>query len=70
MIYSDEINNTCYLCLHAQISEDDTVFCLKKKKNAVNPQNGCKKFDYDIFKKQVRRKRQFKTDFSPEDFTL
>lgn len=70
MIYSDEINKTCFLCSHAQINDDDHVFCRLKKKNAVKPHDGCKRFDYDIFKKRVRRKKQFKTDFSPEDFTL
>ena len=70
MIYSDEINKTCYLCSHAQIAEGDVVFCNLKKKNIAKPQDGCKLFDYDIFKKTVRRKKQFKTDFSPEDFTL
>lgn len=73
MIYSDDINRVCGLCCHANIqgdSESDTVYCTLKKKSTDKAQACCKKFVYDIFKKQVRRKKRLKNDFSAEDFTL
>lgn len=71
MIYSDDINKVCALCVYAQgDSDSDELFCTRRKKNTAASRSDCKKFKYDIFKKPVRRKRRLKTDFSPEDFTL
>ena len=72
MIYSEDINKVCALCIHAQKLEDneDEMYCTLYKKNTAATNGDCKKFKYDIFKKTVRRKKQFKTDFSPEDFIL
>ena len=71
MIYSDDINKICALCCNAEHISDneDEMYCSKKKKNtAIN--DSCKKFEYDIFKKPVHRKRRLNSEFSPEDFTL
>lgn len=71
MIYSEDINKICALCRSAEVLQDneDELFCSSRKKN-VPINNTCKKFEYDIFKKTVHRKRRLKTDFSPEDFSL
>lgn len=72
MIYSEDINKVCALCVNAEpIPEnEDEMYCKLYKKNTAITKNDCKKFKYDIFKKVVRRKRRFKTSFSAEDFTL
>lgn len=72
MIYSEDISKICALCVNAQILQDNEneIYCEKRKKNMLIHNDGCKKFEYDIFKKTVRPKRRLKTDFSPEDFSL
>ena len=72
MIYSEDINKICALCIHAQKSDDneDEVYCTLHKKNTAATKGDCKKFRYDIFKKPIRRKRRLKTGFSAEDFEL
>lgn len=72
MIYSEDINKVCALCIHAQKSEEneDEMYCTLYKKNTAASNGDCKKFKYDIFKKTVRRKRRLKTEFTAEDFEL
>ena len=72
MIYSEDINRVCALCVHAQKCEDneDEMYCTIYKKNTAATNGDCKKFKYDIFKKTVRRKRRLKTEFTAEDFEL
>lgn len=71
MIYSDDINKVCGLCVHAQsIEGEDDVFSCKFSKKNTTITDSCAKFKYDIFKKPVHRKRRLKTDFKPEDFIV
>ncbi len=70
MIYSDDINKICGLCVFASPIDGDSenIMCEKKrKKRAFN--NKCRKFQYDILKRQVRRKKKLKT-YNPSDFEL
>lgn len=70
MLYSDEINKICGLCIFASEidGEREKMQCSKKRKS-VNFDYHCRKFQYDIFKKQVRRKKKLKT-YNPSDFEL
>ena len=70
MIYSDDINRICALCQNADERTEDDMFCSLHNKNVSKTDEACKKFVYDIFKKQVRRKKRLKTNFTAEDFTL
>lgn len=72
MIYSDDINRICALCVNADfLSENnDSMYCRIKKVNVDKSHPDCGKFKYDIFKKPVRRKKRLKTDFSADDFKL
>ena len=72
MIYSEEINKVCGVCLYAQAVEncEYEMYCTIYKKYIPISNGECKKFKYDIFKKSVRRKRRLKTNFSSEDFSL
>ena len=71
LIYSEDINKVCALCVYAELNgEADEVYCTRYKKNTAATKGDCKKFKYDIFKKTVRRKRRLKTEFTAEDFKL
>ena len=72
MIYSEDINKICALCVHSKsLDENDhEVFCTRLNKNTAATKGDCKKFKYDVFKKTVHRKRRLKTNFDAEDFKL
>ena len=72
MIYSNDINKVCSLCVFAQAIDgnDDEIYCQRYKKNTAATMGDCKKFKYDIFKKVVRRKRRLNTNFTADDFKL
>ncbi len=72
MIYSEDINKVCALCVYANLQDNDAdeVYCTRLKKNTAATKGDCKKFKYDIFKRPVRRKRRLRTDFDAEDFKL
>ena len=70
MIYSDEINKICALCRKARSENDTEIFCERKNKFFSQNNEACKKFEYDILKKKVKRMRALKTNFKKEDFTL
>lgn len=72
MIYSEDINKICALCVNATpIPEnDEEMYCELYKKNTAATHCDCKKFKYDIFKKVIHRKRRFKTNLTAEDFQL
>lgn len=70
MIYSTEINKICALCRMARSENDTEIFCEKKRKNFPANNDACKKFEYDILKKKVKRMRALQTGFKKEDFTL
>ena len=70
MIYSPDIEKKCALCIYSKKTEDEIYFCEKKKKFVKLDEMACKKFEYDIFKKQVRRRPHLSTSVLPEDFTL
>lgn len=72
MIYSENINKVCGLCVNAESIDgnDESMFCTVKKENVGISDTECKKFQYDIFKKKVRRKKRLKTNYDPNDFKL
>lgn len=69
MIYSNETEKKCAVCVFAEIRGED-IYCAKKKQTLSAVDNACAKFSYDILKRRVRRAKRLKTDFNPEDFTL
>lgn len=70
MIYSDDIQKVCGLCVHAELRDGDERFCMRLKKNVQADNAGCRHYKYDILKRGVRRRRPLNTDFSEEDFKL
>jgi hypothetical protein len=71
MIFKRKDNAMCVYCVHSKKSDtEDYVFCNKKRKQ-VKEHSSCLKYEYDIFKREVKRKK--KPDFSyfsEEDFRL
>ena len=63
--------NTCGYCVHAKLLLDGEHVTCKKKKNMYLFSDTCKKFTFDILKKDLRRRKT--PDFSrfnKSDFEL
>lgn len=72
MIYSEEINKICGLCLHAEYTDGsgDDMYCSKRRRNVTAGCEACRKFKYDILKRTARRKRKKLKTYSSSDFEL
>lgn len=70
LIYSEDINRVCGLCSHADTLTESELRCRLHRKNVSVTDPDCGKFDYDIFKKSVRRKKRLRTKFTADDFSL
>lgn len=71
MIYSEDIDKVCRVCVHSQEVKGSSGHIKCKRKGEYIPAGGyCDEFEYDIFKKNVRRKKMLTTRYSREDFTL
>lgn len=61
-LWDDKQENTCGFCVHANIlASGEQVIC-KKRKNLYDCSHTCRKFRFDILKKDVHRQK--KPDFS------
>jgi hypothetical protein len=62
---------SCGYCAHSKILPDEDKIICQKKKNIFAFSDSCKKFEFDILKKNVKRqKRPNFSKFSKENFTL
>lgn len=70
-IYSKDIEKICRLCVHSKIAKGVSDYVLCSNDNGYYKLNHtCNLFKYDILKKQVRRKKDFESKFTADDFTL
>lgn len=68
LLNKKEISPSCSYCAYGKESPDgETVLC--KKKGIVEKDFACKKFTYDVLKRQPRRPIVLEK-FNPEDFSL
>ena len=69
-MYSEDIEKICGYCLHSKNTKDPfTMIC--KKNGEVSFRNTCKKFKYDIFKKNIhKRNRTGSQKFTADDFSI
>lgn len=69
-MFKDVESPKCYFCEHGKrIPNTSDVIC--SKKGIVSEEYVCKKYSYDIFKREVKRKANLNTSkFSREDFEL
>lgn len=62
--------NSCGYCIYAKILPEDKIIC-QKKKNIFNFSDKCRRFKFDILKKNVRRQKMPNfSQYSKENFIL
>ena len=63
-----DISPSCSYCRHGRLSPDgETALC--RKKGVVDKDFHCRRFEYDILKRQPKRPLPAQK-FNPEDFEL
>ncbi len=68
LLNKKEISPSCSYCAHGKLSPDGaTVLC--KKKGVVEKDFACRKFTYDVLKRQPKRPIELEK-YNPEDFKL
>lgn len=68
LLKGKDISPSCSYCEHGRLSPDgESVLCIKK--GVMDKDGFCKKFSYDILKRQPKRPKAL-TKFDEEDFTL
>lgn len=73
MIYSPDINKKCALCQRARLLNDgegEILLCELKGKTFPIDTDGCRRFEYDIFKRKVKRRKTYVSDVKEEDLLL
>lgn len=71
-IYSEDIDKVCRLCVHAEMTKGTKTHVHCTKTGGYTPiGNTCESFKYDVFKRQLRRKKSAREHhFTAEDFSL
>ncbi len=71
MFYRGDEEKMCFLCEYSEKTDNEEIlFCKKKNKN-VSENSLCRKYKYDIFKREIKRKaKKDFSKFSKEDFEL
>lgn len=68
LLNKKEISPSCSYCALGKSAPDgETVLC--KKKGVVEKDFACKKFIYDVLKRQPKRPIELQ-EYNPEDFSL
>lgn len=68
MLNEKDISPSCSYCAHGKTAPDgETVLC--RKNGVVEKDFSCRKFSYDVLKRQPRRPRPL-DKFNAEDFEL
>ena len=69
-LWTQENPSICRFCAYAKrFSFGEDVYC-EKKKNFINEDETCKKFKFDILKKELRRRKPFTSTHTPEEFKI
>ncbi len=69
-VWSQENPSICRFCAFAKrFAATSDVFC-EKKKNFMSDEESCRKFKYDILKKDLRRGRTSAIKHNPADFEI
>ena len=72
MIYSDDIEKKCALCVFAEPIKGNAehMKCTKRNEYVGTNNDGCGTFQYDILKRKPRRRKINMKKFKPNDFEL
>ena len=68
-VWTQENPSICRFCAFAKRLESEEVYCEKKKKN-LSEDETCRKFRYDILKKELRRGRSQTVKYDPKQFEI
>ncbi len=69
-LWTQENPSICRFCAFAKrFSATADVYC-EKKKNFIAEDETCKKFKFDILKKELRRRKPFASTHTPEEFEI
>ena len=69
-LWTQENPSICRFCAFAKrFSATEDIFC-EKKKEFYSEGHTCRKFKYDILKKELRRGKRVVASHSPEDFEI
>lgn len=69
-IWEESELRICRFCAFgARISTSEEEFC-EKKKQIIPEDNSCKKYKYDILKKELRRRKPETKKFTKGDFEI
>lgn len=69
-LWENEMPEICRFCAFAaRISNSEDIFC-EKKKQIIAEDFSCKKFKYDILKKELKRRKRVTPGFNPGDFEI
>lgn len=72
-MYSEDIDKVCRLCVFSRSVDGIKTHIMCTKDNAYyqNNNEACLNFKYDIFKKNIKRRKKYNfNNFSDEDFKL
>lgn len=69
-LWTQENPDICRFCAFAKpVTATEDVYC-EKKKTFLNQEETCRKFKYDILKKELRRKRSQTVKYDKEQFEI
>ena len=69
-LWEEEELKICRFCAFgARIAASEEVFC-EKKKQIISEDSSCKKYKYDILKKELRRRKTNTRKFDKGDFLI
>ena len=68
-LWVKENPDICRFCAYEKRDGTSIIYCEKKKKN-LNEDETCRKFKYDILKKELRRGHSSAIKHSPEEFEI
>lgn len=69
-LWTQENPDICRFCAFANpVAATEDVYC-EKKKTFLNEEETCRKFKYDILKKELRRKRSQTVKYDKEQFEI
>ena len=71
MIFNGAESPKCFFCEYSEKTDEDGIYICKKKNKTVSENDLCRKYKYDVFKREVKRKKKIEfSKFSEEDFKL
>lgn len=69
-LWTQENPSICRFCAYARrLSATTDVYC-EKKKNFISEEESCRKFKYDVLKKELRRRKPLASSYDSKQFEI